>query len=101
MKKEITLRLNESYTFDLETHGGGGYLWRVASCDESIAQVEIKPHKVSQDIATLPLGKSFPVQVLIKALAVGECTLILEERREWEKEAKPLNACTITITVNQ
>lgn len=100
MNKEITLRLDERYAFDLETHGGGGYLWRVVDNDESVLHVEIKPWKASQDISAIPIGKSFPVQVEIKALAIGNATLLLEERRGWEKDSEPLNRCSVTVTIN-
>ena len=100
MKKEVTLRVKESYAFDLETHGCGGYLWRVAANDESLLRVEIHPHKVSEDISDIPLGKSFPVRVELTALAVGECDVLLEEVKSWEKDANAMNRCSVKVTIN-
>ncbi len=99
MKKEITLEVNETFSFELESHTGGGYSWSVVSNDEVITEVHIKPCKTSQDIALSPIGKGVPVKVEIKALAKGNAVVRLEEQREWEKTAKPLNICKIIITI--
>lgn len=101
MKKRITMKVNETRTFELESHEGGGYHWTIASNDESITEVRIKPHKPTQEPSSAPLGKSFPTLVEIKALAEGKVIVLLEEKRVWEKEISPLNTCRIYITINQ
>ena len=100
MRKRITLKVNETRTFELESHEGGGYCWTIASNDESVTEVNIKRHEPTQEIATAPLGKSFPSLVKIKALAKGKAIVLLEEKRAWEKDIKPLNNCKIYITIN-
>jgi len=100
MRKRITLKVNETRTFELESHEGGGYCWTIASNDESVTEVNIKRHKPTQEIGTAPLGKSFPSLVEIKALAKGKAIVLLEEKRAWEKDIKPLNNCKIYITIN-
>ena len=97
MYKRVTLGVNETRTIDLETHEGGGYLWRVVSNDESMTQVQISSQKPKNRVG--PIGKSFPIQVEIKALATGKAVIVLEEKRAWEKDTKPLNNCRITITI--
>lgn len=101
MKKRITMKVNETRTFELESHEGGGYHWTIASNDESITKVRIKPQKPTQEPSATPLGKSFPTLVEIKALAEGKVIVLLEEKRVWEKEISPLNTCRIYITINQ
>jgi predicted secreted protein len=100
MRKRITLKVNETRTFELESHEGGGYRWTIASNDENVTNVQIKRNKPTQEIAVAPLGKSFPALVEIKALAPGKSTILLEEKRSWEKDIKPLNNCRIYITIN-
>ena len=100
MRKRITLKVNETRTFELESHEGGGYCWTVASNDENVTEVQIKRQKPAQEIAAAPLGKSFPSLVEIKALAKGKDIVLLEEKRVWEKDTKPLNNCKIYITIN-
>lgn len=85
--------------FELESHAGGGYFWTVVSNDEKITEVQIKPCKPNQDSAPRPIGKGFPVIVEIKALAKGNTFVILEEKRTWGKDTKPLNICKIKITI--
>ena len=99
MKKRTTIKINETYTFELESHEGGGYFWSIVSNDESITRVQIKPHKARKDILANPIGKSLPLQVEIKAHAKGKSIVVLEEKRGWEKSIKPLNICKISITV--
>ena len=99
MKKRITLGIKETYTLELESHEGGGYLWSIVSNDDSITRVRIKPHKAKKDILANPIGKSLPIHVEIKALAKGKSIVVLEEKREWEKGINPLNTCKISITV--
>lgn len=97
MYKRVTLGVNETRTIDLETHEGGGYLWSVVSNDESMTQVQISSQKPKNRVG--PIGKSFPIQVEIKALAKGKSIVVLEEKREWEKGINPLNTCKISITI--
>ncbi len=99
MKKDITLEVNETCSFELESHTGGGYSWTVVSNDEDITEVQIKPCKPDQDSGPRPIGKGFPVKVEIKALAKGITIVLLEEKREWDKDTKPLNLCKLKITV--
>jgi len=101
MRKRITLKVNHTYALELETHGGGGYLWSVASNDETVTEVQIVPRKPAHVNGLAPIGKSFPVQVEIKALAEGKTVVLLEEKRAWEKDIEPLNTCRIYITINQ
>jgi len=101
MRKRITIKVNETRSFELESHEGGGYRWMIASNDENVTKVLIKSLKPIQDIALAPLGKSFPSLVEIKALAEGKSIVLLEEKRLWEKDIKPLNTCRIYITINQ
>lgn len=100
MRKRITIKVNETRTFELESHEGSGYQWSIASNDENVTQVQIKRHKPAQDQSAAPLGKSFPVLIEIKALAVGKSIVLLEEKRAWEKDIKPLNTCRVYITIN-
>ncbi|WP_314749203.1 hypothetical protein, partial [Tannerella forsythia] len=58
-----------------------------------------KSRKPDQDITLNPVGKGFPVEVEIKALAKGRSVVLLEEKRVWERETQPLNSCRIKITV--
>ena len=99
-KKSITLKPDEIASFQLETHEGGGYLWRVVSNNEPVVKVQIKPLQQARAIKAAPIGKSFPVEVELQALAAGEATIVLEERRGWEKDSEPLNVCTITVTID-
>lgn len=99
MKKEITLKLNEQYSFDLETHEGGGYSWTIVSNNETVTEVSLTPRLLEFDTEHLPIGKSAPVEVIIKAISKGSSKIVLEERREWEKKTKPLNSCKLNITV--
>ena len=75
MRKRITLKVDETRTFELESHEGGGYSWTIVSNDESVAQVQIKRHQPTQEIAATPLGMSFPALVEIKALAHLRCCI--------------------------
>ena len=101
IRKRIALKVNDTYALELETHEGGGYLWSVASNDETVTEVQIVPRKPAQTKDLTPIGKSFPVQVEIKALAEGKTVVLLEEKRVWEKDIKPMNTCRIYITINQ
>lgn len=101
MTLSIDLKPNETHSFDLETHAGGGYLWRVVENDGDLAEVQLKPHTAPYDIHANPIGRSLPVSVEIKALRIGEGTIRLEERRSWEKGGEPLNECIVTIRINQ
>ena len=100
MRKRITLKVDETRTFELESHEGGGYCWTLVSNDENVTQVQIKRHQSTQENAAVPLGMSFPALVEIKALAQGKTVVLLEEKRAWEKDVKPLNNCRIYITIN-
>lgn len=99
MTKTITLKPGESCTFDLETHAGGGYLWRVVSFDEELVEVQIKQHAAAYNIHSDPIGRSLPVSVELKALKAGEASIRLEERRSWEKDSTPLNICRVEVRV--
>ncbi len=99
MNRKFTLEVNETLAFELESHAGGGYSWAIASNDETITEVHLKSHDPNRDIALSLIGKSFPVVVEIKALAKGKSVILLEEKRAWEKDAKPLNTCKINITI--
>ena len=101
MRKRNTIKVNETRTIELESHEGGGYRWTIAANDKDVTQVQIKRHKPTQEIVAAPLGKSFPALIEIKALAEGKSVVLLEERRAWEKDIKPLNICRIYITINQ
>ena len=101
MRKRIIIKVNETRTFELESHEGGGYRWTIASNDENVTQVQIKRHKPAQETSNDLLGKSFPALVEIKALTEGKSVVLLEEKRAWEKDIKPLNTCRIYITINQ
>lgn len=99
MKKEIIMSVNEIYSFTLESHIGGGYLWTIVSNDEKITNIELTSQTSTKAIDSIPIGKSFPTQVDIKAIAKGKSVIILEEKREWEERKKPLNSFKLTITV--
>ena len=101
MRKRITLKVNSTYALELETHEGGGYLWSIASNDEAVTEVQIVPRKPTSDNIEVPIGKSFPIQVEIKALAEGKTTVLLEEKRSWETDVKPLNVCRISVTIKR
>ena len=98
MRKRITLKADETRTFELESHEGGGYLWSVVSNDEFV-QVQLSKKTPSKGNGKQPLGKSFPVLVEIKGLSVGKAIVVLEEKRPWEKGIKPLNTCRICINI--
>lgn len=93
------MNVNDTFTIELESHEGGGYSWTVASNDEEVIQVRFLPHEPKQGMEVTPIGKSAPVQVELKALAVGKSVVVLEEKRSWEIGVKPLNICRINITV--
>lgn len=101
MRKRITIKVNETRTFELESHEGGGYRWTIASNDENVTQVQITRHKPTQEMSVAPFGKSSPALVEIKALVEGKSVVLLEEKRAWEKDTKPLNTCRIYVTINQ
>ena len=98
MRKIVSLQVNETRTIELESHEGGGYCWSIVSNDESVAKVQLKKHTPAKKGADIPLGKSFPTLVEIKAFAPGKSTILLEEKRSWEKDIDPLNICKIYIT---
>ena len=99
MKKEIILKVSDTYVFELESHAGGGYSCTPISNNEEITEVRLKSRKPDQGITLNPVGKGFPVEVEIKALAKGRSVVLLEEKRAWERETQPLNSCRIKITV--
>ena len=99
MTKTITLNPGESCTFDLETHAGGGYLWRVVSCDEELVGVQIKQPAAAYNIHSDPIGRSLPIRVELKALKAGEVSIRLEERRSWENGGEPLNECRVELRI--
>lgn len=99
IRKKITLKVNETRAFELESHEGGGYHWAIVSNDESLTQVQLKPQLPTYDDVPQPLGKSFPVLVEVKALTIGQSAVVLEEKRPWENDVKPLNICGINITI--
>ena len=98
MRKIISLNVNETLTFELESHEGGGYCWTIVTNDESVAKVKLKKQMPTRKVTDIPLGKSFPTLVEIKAVAPGKTTVLLEEKRSWEKD-KSLNVCKAYITV--
>ena len=98
MRKRFKLKAGDTRTFELESHEGGGYLWSVVSNDECV-KVQLSKKTPSKDDGKQPLGKSFPVLVEIKALSEGQAIAVLEEKRPWEKDIKPLNTCRIYITI--
>ncbi len=73
-------------------------MWSVVSNDECV-KVQLSKKTPSKGNEKQPLGKSFPVLVEIKALSEGQSIVVLEEKRPWEKETKPLNNCRIYITI--
>lgn len=93
------MSVNEIYSFELESHMGGGYQWTTASNDENITKIELTTQTSTKTIDSIPIGKSFPTQVEIKAIAKGKSVVVLEEKREWEEGKKPLNSFKLTITV--
>ena len=97
MRKQITLNVNEIRTFELESHEGGGYLWTIVSNDDSIAKVQIKKQEPKRGVAATPLGQCYPTLVEIKALSPGKATILLEEKRSWEKDVRPLNTCRVYV----
>ncbi len=100
MKKEITLQVNDTFVLELNSHTGGGYSWLLVSNDADITKVQFKACASPElDIKQIPAGKSFPVTIEIKALSAGKSIVVLEEKREWEKNMKPLNICKLNITV--
>lgn len=99
MKKEIILRINGTYSFQLESHGGGGYSWFIVSNNEEITEVILKSSVSEHDINLTPLGKNYPIEVEIKALAKGKSLIVLEERRGWEPDVPPLNSCKLIVTI--
>lgn len=99
MKKSITLKAGETFSFLLDSHTSGGYDWIVASNNEAVTEVMLTPTTTEQNTDTIPIGKSFPTKVEIKALAIGKSGVILEEKRNWENNIKPLNICKLSITV--
>ncbi len=99
MKKEIILRVNKTYSFELESHGGGGYSWLIVSNNEEVTEVQLKSNISEHDINLTPLGKNYPIEVEIKALAKGKSLIVLEERRVWESDATPLNYCKLIVTI--
>ena len=98
MRKRFKLKAGDTRTFELESHEGGGYLWSVVSNDECV-KVQLSKKTPSKDNEKQPLGKSFPVWVEITALSEGQAIVVLEEKRPWEKDIKPLNTCRIYITI--
>ena len=106
MKKEFTLKVGETATFELESHAGGGYLWQVVSTEEGdstgspqVAQVKLKVGGTPYDIKTSPIGKGLPTIVEIKAMRAGTCTAVLEERRSWERDGEALNVCEMAVRI--
>lgn len=100
-RRTLSLHVNDTFTLELESHEGGGYLWTIASNDEAVAQVRIVPRGSTQCATATPIGKSLPVRVEITALAEGKTVVVLEEKRSWEMDVKPLNIYKINITVKQ
>lgn len=100
-RRTLSLHVNDTFTSELESHEGGGYLWTIASNDEAVTQVRIMPRESTQCATAPPIGKSLPVRVEITALAEGKSVVVLEEKRSWETGVKPLNVYRINITVKQ
>lgn len=99
MNKDIILKVNETYSFLLDSHGGGGYSWLIVLNNEEITEVQLKSSVSEHDINLTPLGKNYPIEVNIKALAKGQSFIVLEERRGWEPDATPLSSCKLIVTI--
>ncbi len=99
MAKSISLKKNEKYTFEIQSNPTTGYLWSAESYDETMVRVTLENRQKKKSIDDVIIGASILVLVTIEALSAGETTVVLVEKRPWEKDKKPIKKIELQILV--
>jgi len=96
MNKNITLKVPEVYTIDVDNLGGAGYCWQTELNDSVITKVEILT--VSGNDRGSSIGGVIKQQISITALRPGKSSIKIVQKRVWESEP-PLNVIYLEVTV--
>lgn len=95
----LTLQPGERATVRLPGLGTAGYQWTQhvdGDADAVAVSLDTAP---AEEIAGRPLGTSVDELAVIEARHHGRATVVLEQRRSWEKEPDPQDRRVLTVTV--
>jgi predicted secreted protein len=101
MQKNITLRVNQTYSIELENLGGAGYSWVVEGNNEKITSVKIEAGITAEDVKKMPVGGSIKVKVIIKAISEGTSHISLLQKRIWETNIAPIKKVELNVSVKK
>jgi predicted secreted protein len=95
----LTLNVGEEYVVELPSLATAGYMWREDLSQSGVIEVSWTLG-VPAGSAPLPVGQSAPERLKIRALAPGELTLTLNQRRSWERNRPAVRSHSIHVSVS-
>lgn len=95
----IMLKKGETYHLELPSNPTTGYSWYLAKDIPVNAPIRIIKTEYSPQKTNL-VGSGGIQYWDIKGVKTGICTVVLEYKRPWEKNTKPIESKKIVITVN-
>jgi predicted secreted protein len=99
LPSHIDLRVKEETSIVLPGTGVSGYVWQLQNDgDATTAEAAVRREQPSSPLT--PIGRATPEILAIRALAPGNLTLTLSQRRPWERDVAPIQSHTITVTIS-
>lgn len=96
---EIDLQVGDQRDIALTSHSTAGYSWDLqVTGPSSVVTLELRREPLP-DTLPLKVGQSAPEFLHINALAPGVVTVLLDQRRRWERDRPPIQSLQIKLTV--
>jgi predicted secreted protein len=94
------LKVGDEIAISLPGRSASGYRW-TASVSGDADAVKVTVSLVGADVGAAGVGASAAEKVVVRAERPGAATVLLVQRRPWEKDSEPLRTMRITLTVAQ
>jgi len=94
----LSLNVGEEYVVELPSLAAAGYMWQEDLSQPGVIEISWT-RGMPAGSAPPPVGQSAPERLKIRALAPGEFTLTLNQRRSWERNRPAVRSHSIQVSV--
>jgi predicted secreted protein len=95
----ITCSSDQNFMVDLVVHSDSGYQWFAKISDTNVVKLENIDYAAKSDQQVT--GGLAVATLFFQPIKSGQCTINLNERRDWEKELFSINKIEFRVTVKE
>ena len=97
----VTLKPGQVLVVRLESNPTTGYAWQLLAADPAVIKQVGEAGFTPAPVATGVVGAGGTAEWRFAAAGEGTTTIILNYRRPWEKDTRPAQTFTLTVTVKR